>query len=76
MAKHSAAYLARRKRTRDNRRRGRHMPETRKQCPQCGVYGARQIVELFGAGWRWYCDGCKHLWPEQVSAIYTRRSDA
>lgn len=32
------------------------------QCPRCQSAGTRQIPELFGAGWRWYCDACKNLW--------------
>lgn len=31
------------------------------KCPRCGSADLRRISELFGAGWRDYCNGCQNI---------------
>lgn len=31
-------------------------------CPRCNSDKTKYIMELFGAGWRYYCHNCKNIW--------------
>lgn len=43
-------------------------------CPQCKGARCRHIQEIFGAGWKWYCDDCGCLFAVQAPVYYSSDS--